>query len=1593
MGKNKKRKINAQEIATQNDQVSNQASPSVASEEAIIAADGRRMDGWTAADVKIYNDLLDERSKLEKEKRSLEHNAEKASTERALNESTKKTLEDLFFKEPTGEYKFHGANVCCIHVPNAVAYARARLQGSTMEDTPCHHEICSRAKTKGISWTEMDTIKYYEMRIFKEKSERLRKALRKQMGVELIRIKKVEDEEAASKARKTALLDKADREALRRNAEKLANGEISKADYQRDAVLEAAQQNDSQLTSIRIELEGIKKQVDAGKVTSSDLRTKLDAAQAKMTEAERRNNLFRQMILEVEGVRTSLDGAFDIPSGLDKDLKKLCQTAESAVAQAMSILKDFFSASGPEQMEDTMGRLKSTLEARGPMPKKMSHSFKELENMVAESKARGVKMDFKVDFGGTVTGGSMIDTMLALRKKLRQGTISADSKGKKHRLDKELIEANQGCLDVEEVAEAEMVETAKKLADCMTPTTELAKALIKIKDDAAAKSPIPPLSDIMLETRLQRLLDIHDAELLLHHIHLMSDSELAAFFTSRVIKKAGKKPEQFEAALTSMRVSLEIVTKYEVPPRVKHEFEKVEKSMKAWADRHAAKKAKEAAEAAPEDKATAVRKSVGKVQAPFVAGLKEISQQLAKNPEKKLDDRVAILIEEFLRKIPRTTWLLSKLLRFSLQLCLDADDPPLLGEVIHLDIKADEKNALSAEDYVRRLYSKGICPTISGVFLSNTLADRLIDEPKRGQRDLIKFHEILPDLQEEFEEKWYKGLHQVSCIMMFFYTGLFKTVARKFGEQCSSSLQITADAVAWVMAKVLITPQEEPSVREGRSLQAVDVLHVFAQCLGGDDLDQDLSAGLGFLEDTWFEVKGLCTVSDCVCQKVCHHREGVKKQDSLPVSSIRKWRKEQREPPVALAFLGKPEPIQAADENETLKEDELSEEHGRQVVQSEAPSWTPDMATPAICDTHELVTADPVKIISKVSDRRRPKAVERSGGHTFLRADEALPPDGHCSLATPDFPWLPDDKFKKAVEGCLETARLYVRTFEAAKLRVPLNLLLATHRLDVGLDDWNKSRKPFEKTALEDVHNVQEYYNDEASILCGCEGCLKVFDPSYADDQEDSEGVSRFTEQFYSDIQPAKNALAQQQKVFAPATETQRKQAAKLARQRAREISHSQTTPQYLTYVVNNLIREALTFSWPHTSWPFVAFEDLITYHRRLPKVLEVLLDQAKARLMNVPYPEILSISLCLDDPDSSIVEQDFATLIQHQVTYEGPIFLTTEQWNCRKLTLWPKKVLSDAEFYQVLFSALMDIYADKGKDYALLLVETLQEYDRLGVGLPSNLVSFNNGSAPNYFINYSTKVREVNQFTIMICIRLQAHHITIPKALREIFMNKGVRNFNLNARSYPFTEPAAKFLEQVGEMKQGSILRPPLPEYQARDLFFDTDSPNVNLSQVMVTLSHHAAEDQERFLANADGNIIYAKYERQDASKLYANTFTEAINGLGRKIRTVEKLTRELNLAFRGTIDLAELIEGFHTIWKEVLKTSRLIIAENNWPEEEDWLEIPEDCWADDTDLEPLNVEMPRENETVEEGTAIFPMPAQRLARTLNELQLDYEG
>lgn len=334
------------------------------------AADGHKADGWTEQDIRMYNELLSERAKLEKEKNELEQKTVRYQAERALLNPDAAAFHDLFKLGIGGEYKFTGNAACCLDFSNS----SSNMEKPARSDRLCHHEVCGRARKQGISLMEMDAIRYYQSRITLEKSERMRSALRKQRDVELARAKKEDEEELASRERK--LLPNSNwlsSEKKPSHAHKVETSGLSLSNGFRpddsvpvpklNAMLEAAKESELVAKRIWSRLDKIKHDVNVGKINHSDLRMKLDRANKEMAGAERTDTLFKEMLSATSACQEKLLASLCAATDLSQTMNEsLAGPARDALSQALGVIQGFFSATSPD--------LKTTLsQDRFPTPR------------------------------------------------------------------------------------------------------------------------------------------------------------------------------------------------------------------------------------------------------------------------------------------------------------------------------------------------------------------------------------------------------------------------------------------------------------------------------------------------------------------------------------------------------------------------------------------------------------------------------------------------------------------------------------------------------------------------------------------------------------------------------------------------------------------------------------------------------------------------------------------------------------------------------------------------------------------------------------------------------------------------------------------------------------------------------------------------------------------------------------------------------------------------------------------------------------------------------------------------------------------------
>ena len=433
----------------------------------------------------------------------------------------------------------------------------------------------------------------------------MQKALRKQRDVELVRVKKDDEEEFALRNRKSSILDKGSRPAL--DGSQPAKGDkgstldpstldmLASKDFLLDprnsAILEAAKENEHIVRRIRARLDKIRHDVNAGRVSPADARVKLDQANSEMAEAERKNNEFRQMILDAEPALSHLQQPN--PASLSNVLSKtLASSNADAFSQALTVMKGFFSASDPHDVQTAITDLRSVLELNGPMSPVLQKSFQALEEMLAKPNAKGLTVDVTTADGKTRTCNNVVEVMMNLRLKMQGKDSRSTIADADLNLDEDTMKANHECVKVEEVAKKDMEKMVEKMAN--DADENLMAALMIIKTRAILKSPIPPLSDIVLDDAISDFMFKRSVKaLILDASKGASLLELSGKLTKLVIETARKKPEKY--ILTLDLVKENILTTSAPPQTLLDALSKVEIQMSKFVALQEEKKKKQTA--------------------------------------------------------------------------------------------------------------------------------------------------------------------------------------------------------------------------------------------------------------------------------------------------------------------------------------------------------------------------------------------------------------------------------------------------------------------------------------------------------------------------------------------------------------------------------------------------------------------------------------------------------------------------------------------------------------------------------------------------------------------------------------------------------------------------------------------------------------------------------------------------------------------------------------------------------------------------------------------------------------------------------------
>jgi hypothetical protein len=476
------------------------------------SSDSIDLEGLTEEHLEEYTKLLHERARLEKEKEELEKKSARYHAERALLNEDSAAFDRLFKLELGGEYKFSGGDMCCLDL----ADDQTPHQHSQGSHSVCQHELCARAKAKGISWREMDTLRLYRTRITQEKSHRMKNALRKQRHVDLVRVKKEDEEEGSLRNRRSTLSKKLSKidpglMSLPENADAL----LKLTD---PALLEAAKENDVIVKNIRSRLDKIRQDVYTGKLTAKDARAKLEQASQEMVEMERSHSSANAS--KSAGQRQDSTSTPSSATLAHELTSNLIDTSPEIFSKALDIVKNFLSATDIADVHSVIAELRHVFELSGAMPPDIDKKLKDVKSLLDDPSTKRIDQTLSIDTGKLKPDGTKLFAKFRPTD-VAQMLIALRSKGDKEllkktcqniELDDQTRRDNDAAIVIERDAYSKMVAFMDTLdhlrLEVSSPEIEpkVFSRLEEIRAHAVENSPIPAITDFVLENRAEILL-------------------------------------------------------------------------------------------------------------------------------------------------------------------------------------------------------------------------------------------------------------------------------------------------------------------------------------------------------------------------------------------------------------------------------------------------------------------------------------------------------------------------------------------------------------------------------------------------------------------------------------------------------------------------------------------------------------------------------------------------------------------------------------------------------------------------------------------------------------------------------------------------------------------------------------------------------------------------------------------------------------------------------------------------------------------------------------------------------------------------------
>lgn len=523
------------------------------------------------------------KSDLDSENLKLQQLTQQRTTQQALSNPNAASIDRMFSVDTKGFYVYKGSRKCCLD-----ASLQPYTTGTVPCDTQCKHEVCARAIYGGLSWRELDTLKWYDMRIRHEKTDRMKGALMKQRDVELVRVKQSEEEERAKSARRFSKKETGrSTERYAPTTEDGVAGELGPEDL--NTVKFESRMSMMQIQKYNIFV-GVRQRAMADIAKCSDI-----VSMARLQKASPDSN---NGVLE-EQLRKAQSRAEALKNDVEWYGKKIAEAAQASKAVAIWQRADLefdldFDGTDPHtrQLCDLVKGLLTELGMPAETIDNIEHAQSALAHvMIQPASTKSLKLQKSLDHIKEVLlkfrtrsnevrasspNAALYQPMPASSGDLRNRIIHASVKE-----GRSTVLGNEIYSELIEIEDEAIFEIHAKCQALLASPAELELFLEEIKVKATGRSPVPRITKIMLEIMNSTWSDMSKAHALFGRLDELSDQVLVANISGLVFARAEKKVEWLMGAFTIVEAMMETVCVRPLPTRVTYALQRVQASVQA----------------------------------------------------------------------------------------------------------------------------------------------------------------------------------------------------------------------------------------------------------------------------------------------------------------------------------------------------------------------------------------------------------------------------------------------------------------------------------------------------------------------------------------------------------------------------------------------------------------------------------------------------------------------------------------------------------------------------------------------------------------------------------------------------------------------------------------------------------------------------------------------------------------------------------------------------------------------------------------------------------------------------------------------------